>query len=105
MSFVGAGVKEAFVTMLDLAVVLQLVPYLYMHAALLKLAWQSAPGEGYYRKSTLVLAGSCGLITTSLGIGVGFIPPHQIQALPLFEINVCVGTFVLFCLAAVFFFI
>jgi len=31
MSFVGAGVKEAFVTMLDLAVVLQLVPYLYMH--------------------------------------------------------------------------
>src|SRR5438094_660880 len=41
MSFVGAGVKEAFVTMLDLAVVLQLVPFLYMHGALLKLAKQS----------------------------------------------------------------
>src|SRR6202023_816630 len=44
MSFVGAGVKEARTTMLDLAVVLQLVPFLYMHAALLKLAKESAPG-------------------------------------------------------------
>jgi len=42
-------VKEAIVAMSDLAVVLQLVPYLYVHAALLKLAKESAPGEGYYK--------------------------------------------------------
>jgi amino acid transporter len=105
MSFVGAGVKEAFVTMLDLAVVLQLVPYLYMHAALLKLASQSAPGESYYRKSTLILAGACGLITTSLGIGVAFIPSHQIESIRLFEIKMFVGTLFLVGLAAFFFFI
>ncbi len=105
MSFVGAGVKEAFVTMLDLAVVLQLVPYLYMHAALLKLAGQSAPGEGYYRKSTLILAGSFGLITTSLGIGVAFIPSHQIESIRLFEIKMFIGTLFFVGLAAFFFFI
>src|SRR5260370_41647142 len=76
-----------------------------MHAALLKLAWQSAPGEGYYRKSTLVLAGSCGLITTSLGIGVAFIPSPQIESIRLFEIKMFVGTLFLVGLAAVFFFI
>ena len=105
MSFVGAGVKEAFVTMLDLAVVLQLVPYLYMHAALLKLAKLSHPGEGYYSKTTLVLAGSCGLITTILGIGVAFIPSHQIESIRLFEIKMFAGTLFLVGLAAFFFFI
>jgi len=104
MSFVGAGVKEAFVTMLDLAVVLQLVPYLYMHAALLKLASQSAPGEGYYRKSTLLLAGSCGLITTTLGIGVAFIPSHQIESIRLFEFKMVAGTLFFIGLAVFFFF-
>ena len=105
MSFVGAGVKEAFVTMLDLAVVLQLVPYLYMHGALLKLAKQSAPGEGYYSKTTLFLAGSCGLITTILGISVAFIPSHQIESIPLFEIKMLAGTLFFVGLAAFFFFI
>jgi glutamate:GABA antiporter len=105
MSFVGAGVKEAFVTMLDLAVVLQLVPFLYMHAALLKLAKQSAAGEGYYGKTTLVLAGSCGLLTTILGIGVAFIPSHQIESIRLFEFKMVAGTLFLVGLAAFFFFI
>jgi glutamate:GABA antiporter len=36
--FAHAGVQEAFQTMLSLAVVLQLVPFLYMFAALIKIA-------------------------------------------------------------------
>src|SRR6267378_880860 len=92
-------------TMLDLAVVLQLVPYLYMHGALLKLAKQSAPGEGYYSKTTLVLAGSCGLITTILGISVAFIPSHQIESIRLFEIKMSAGTLFFVGLAAFFFFV
>src|SRR6266853_1508957 len=38
MNFVGAGVQETFQKMLSLAVVLQLIPFLYMFGALLKLA-------------------------------------------------------------------
>lgn len=105
MSFVGAGVKEAFVTMLDLAVVLQLVPFLYMHAALLKLARQSAPGEAYYSRPTLALAGSSGLITTILGMGVAFIPSHQIKSIGLFEFKMVAGTLFFVGLAGFFFFI
>jgi amino acid transporter len=105
MSFVGAGVKEAFVTMLDLAVVLQLVPFLYMHAALLKLAGQTVPGEGHYSKATLLVAGSCGLITTILGMGVAFIPSHQIESIRLFEIKMFTGTLFFIGLAWFFFFV
>ncbi len=78
---------------------------IYMHGALLKLAKQSPPGEGYYSKTTLVLAGSCGLITTILGIGVAFIPSHQIESIRLFEIKMVAGTLFLVGLAAFFFFI
>ena len=105
MSFVGAGVKEAFVTMLDLAVVLQLVPFLYMHGALLKLAKHTAPGEGYYSRTTLLLAGSCGLATTVLGMGVAFIPSHQIESIRLFEVKMFTGTLFFAGLAWFFFFV
>ena len=105
MSFVGAGVKEAFVTMLDLAVVLQLIPFLYMYAALLKLSKHASIEEGRYSRSKLLLAGSCGLLTTILGIGVAFIPSHQIASIRLFEWKMCVGTLFFLGLAAFFFFV
>jgi hypothetical protein len=105
MSFVGAGVKEAFVTMLDLAVVLQLVPFVYMYGAVLKLAKNSAPGEGYYSRAKLLMAGSCGLATTMLAIGVAFIPSHQITSIGLFEMKMVSGTLLFVGLAAFFFFV
>jgi amino acid transporter len=105
MSFVGAGVKEAFVTMLDLAVVLQLVPFLYMYGAVLKLAKKSAAGEGYYSKAKLLVAGSCGLATTILAMGVAFIPSHQITSIALFETKMISGTLLFLGLAAFFFFV
>jgi glutamate:GABA antiporter len=105
MSFVGAGVKEAFVTMLDLAVVLQLIPFLYVYAALLKLAKHASYEEGRYSRPKLLLAGTCGLVTTTLGIGVAFIPSHQIESIRLFELKMCIGTLFFIGLAAFFFFI
>lgn len=105
MSFVGAGVKEAFVTMLDLAVVLQLVPFLYMFAALLKLARRPDRTESRYSKATLLLAGGSGLATTILGIGVAFVPSHQIESIWLFEAKMGAGTLFFVGLAAFFFFI
>ena len=43
--YASGGVQEAFQRMLSLAVVLQLVPFLYVFAALLKFAVQQAPRE------------------------------------------------------------
>ena len=73
MNFAVAGVQEAFQKMLPLAVVLQLIPFLYMFGALLKLAFEPAEGTGHYSKTTLILAACSGLVTTILGIVAGIL--------------------------------
>ena len=79
----AGGVQEAFQTMLSLAVVLQLVPFLYMFAALLKFSLASAKaaslGEGRYGRTVLMLAGASGLLTTVIAIVVAFFPASQIS--------------------------
>jgi glutamate:GABA antiporter len=104
MSFVGAQVKEAFVTMLDLAVVLQLIPFLYMYAGLIKLAGRPE-ATGHYSRRTVLLAGWCGLSTTVLAVAVAFVPSHQIDSIWLFETKMVVGTLIFIALAAFFFFV
>lgn len=104
MSFVGAQVKEAFVTMLDLAVVLQLVPFLYMYAGMIKLGLNYEV-EGHYGRNTMLLSGACGLLTTALGMAVAFVPSHQIDSIWLFEIKMVLGTVFFLGLAAFFFFV
>ncbi|HZP63521.1 MAG TPA: APC family permease [Terriglobales bacterium] len=104
MSFVGAQVKEAFVTMLDLAVVLQLVPFLYMYAGLVRLASRNTE-RAYYSKRTMLSAGWCGLLTTVLAMAVAFVPSHQIDSIWLFEIKMIFGTLFFLGLAAFFFFV
>ncbi len=54
----SGGVQEAFQTMLSIAVVLQLVPFIYMFAALLKFAFGKASEEGRYSRGLAVFAGS-----------------------------------------------
>ena len=104
MSFVGAQVKEAFVTMLNLAVVLQLVPFLYMYGGLIKLGL-AYDTRGHYSKSTLLIAGWSGLLTTALAMAVAFVPSHQIESVWLYEIKMVVGTLFIVGLAAFFFFV
>jgi len=105
MNFWGSGVQESFQRMLSLAVVLQLVPFLYMFAALIKLALDESFQPARYSKTTLVLAGSSGLITTMLGIGLAFFPAQQITSLMSYEIWMCGGTIIFIGAAAFFFFV
>ena len=105
MNFVGAGVQETFQKMLSLAVVLQLIPFLYMFGALLKLAASDSAGNGYYRKTTLILAGVSGLVTTILGIVLVFFPAPQITSLWSYEVWMFGGTLFFIGLAAFFFYV
>ncbi len=83
MSFVGAGVKEAYVTLLDLAVVLQMLSYLYLFASLL---WVVRKREGLYLgRARLWFASISGLAATTIGMIVAFIPSHQITSIWVFE--------------------
>ena len=105
MNFWGSGVQESFQRMLSLAVVLQLVPFLYMFGALLKLALDHGFERAQYSKTTLILAGASGLLTTSLGIGLAFFPAQQITSLMSYEVWMWGGTIIFIGAAAFFFFV
>jgi amino acid transporter len=98
-------VQEAFQKMLSAAVVLQLVPFLYVFAALLKFAAREATPVGRYGKGTLVFAGASGLLTTSLGMALAFFPAKQITSLWKYEVQMLGVTLGFVALAVFFFFI
>lgn len=103
LNLFGATAKEAFVTLLDLAVVLQLVPYLYVFAILYRFSTPAAPAPAFFRKATLRVAGAAGLLTTSLGMALAFVPSHQIDSIWGFEAKM-VGGCAAFVGAAVLFY-
>jgi uncharacterized YccA/Bax inhibitor family protein len=90
---------------LSLAVVLQLVPFLYMFGALLKMAFRTPFVRGRYSRTTLMLAGASGLLTTVLGIALAFFPAQQITSLRSYELWMVGGTLFFIGLAAFFFFV
>ncbi|HWY58362.1 MAG TPA: APC family permease [Terriglobales bacterium] len=107
MSFAGAAVKEAFVTMLDLSAVLNLVPYVYIFAAILMLTSdKKAPFRppGRFSNFTLRTIGSVGLFTTLLAIAVVFAPSKQVRSVPLFELKMFSGSLFFLALGSFFFF-
>ncbi len=104
LNFAGSGVQESFQKLLSLAVVLQLVPFLYVFGALLKIA-ADRRAKPYYSRATLVAAGLSGLLTTTLGIVMVFFPAEQITSLWSYEIWMFGGTLFFIGLAAFFFYV
>jgi glutamate:GABA antiporter len=105
LNFVGAGVQETFQKLLSLAVVLQLVPFVYMFGALVRFAVTEAVPRGHYGRTTLFLSGVSGLLTTVLGIALVFFPAQQITSLWSYELWMFGGTLFFVGLAAFFFFV
>ena len=103
MSFIGATVKEAYEIMLHLAVILQLIPFLYMFAALVRLARRGDEAQAYYGRGLLFVAGLSGFAVTALGIGLAFVPPHQVPSIWWFEAKTVIGSAFFLGLAAVLF--
>ena len=104
LNFSSSGVQETFQKLLSLAVVLQLVPFLYVFGALLKIA-ANRGAKTYYSRGTLVAAGLSGLLTTTLGIVMVFFPAQQITSLWSYEIWMFGGTLFFIGLAAFFFYV
>lgn len=99
------GVQETFQKLLSLAVVLQLIPFLYMFGALLKIAFSNSFAKACYGKTTLLLSGASGLVTTSLGIALAFFPAQQVTSILSYEVWMFGGTLFFIGLAAFFFFV
>jgi len=100
----SGGVQEAFQKMLSAAVVLQLVPFIYVFAALVKFASARQLAGGVYGRGKLLFAGIAGLVTTTLAIIVAFFPAKQITSLWKYEVTMFGITFGFIALAFFFFF-
>jgi len=105
LNLAGAGVQETFQKLLSLAVVLNLVPFVYVFGALIKFAVTEPQPRGHYGRTTLFLAGTSGFLTTILGIALVFFPTQQITSLFWYEIWMVGGTLFFVGLAAFFFFV
>jgi amino acid transporter len=105
LNFAGAGVQETFQKLLSLAVVLQLIPFLYMFAALIRFSLREKKTRGQYSRTTMFLAGTSGLLTTVLGIALVFFPATQITSLLSYELWMFGGTLFFIGLAVFFFFV
>lgn len=82
MSLFGSTVAEAYQVLLKAAVVVQLVPFLYLFLGLCRLS-----------ESRLIdrVAGVIGLLTTAAGILAAFVPPADVQRAVVFEAKLIVG--------------
>ena len=87
MSFIGASVQEAYLTMLDLAVALQMISYVYLFLALLKRAFSKSSEPRYFRRPVLQLASLSGLMMALLGFSMAFVPSRQISSIGWFELK------------------
>ena len=105
LNFAGAGVQETFQKLLSLAVVLNLIPFVYVFGALLKFAITEPVPRGQCSRTKMFLAGTSGFLTTILGIAMVFFPAQQITSLWKYELWMFGGTLFFIGLAAFFFFV
>ncbi len=81
-SLVGSSVAEAYQVLLKAAVVIQLVPFVYLFLALARLGGAGAAARA---------AGIVGLLTTVVGLTAAFLPTADVDSVPLFELKMIVG--------------
>jgi glutamate:GABA antiporter len=87
MSFIGASVQEAYLTLLDLAVALQMISYIYLFLSLLRRAFSKSSEPRYFRRPILKIAAIAGLLMATLGFAMAFVPSRQIASIGSFELK------------------
>jgi amino acid transporter len=102
MSFLGVSVGEAYLTLLDLAVILQLLPTCYLFGTLLKhtLDGRSALNAP---KFYLLANGFAGMLAAMVGLIVAFIPSRSVNSIWLYEIKLIIGCLLVFGSAYLFY--
>ncbi len=93
-------VVQAYQILIDAGIILYFIPFLYMFAAVIKLASRKDRSEN--RQAVLVpggvkgvwIAGGVGFLVVLLGIAVSVIPPGESTNKVGFELNLLIGTLV-----------
>jgi amino acid transporter len=81
-SMVGSSVAEAYQVLLKAAVVIQLIPFIYLFLALVKAAGVGAGARA---------AGVIGFATTAFGLCSAFLPTADVASTALFETKMVIG--------------
>jgi amino acid transporter len=106
VNFASTGnVQASFQSLLSLAVVLQLIPFLYVFGALLRIALAKDFVKQQYSKGTLIAAGVSGFMTTLIAMVVAYFPAAQIKSVLGYEIWMVGGTLLFIGLAGFFFYV
>jgi len=82
LSLVGSSVAEAYQVLLKAAVVIQLIPFIYLFLGLMKTHDVSAAAR---------VAGAVGLTTTLVGLGAAFLPTADVSSVWVFEVKLIIG--------------
>ena len=81
-SLAGSSVAEAYQVLLKAAVVIQLVPFVYLFLALAKM-------DGVGRVARI--AGLVGLVTTAVSLVAAFLPTSDVASVAVFESKLAIG--------------
>lgn len=98
LSQINETTVSAYQILVDAAVILYFIPFLYMYAAAIKLAYRPdrarTPGAVLIPggKLGVWIAGGLGFLVVLLGIVLSFIPPGETQSRVLFEVKLVSGT-------------
>jgi hypothetical protein len=82
VSLTGSSVAEAYQVLLKAAVVIQLIPFMYLFLALAKSTAVGAASRA---------AGVVGLCTTAVSLGAAFLPTAEVSSVLIFETKLVVG--------------
>ncbi|MDZ7295343.1 MAG: APC family permease [candidate division KSB1 bacterium] len=98
---VGSTVNEMYLILLQATTILQLIPYLYMFAALLKVRVTphlAAAEQGFFKRGWVcVQGGTLGLTVTTAGLVLALLPSRSVSHVGVFEVKllVCVAAFLI----------
>jgi glutamate:GABA antiporter len=104
MSFIGASVKEAYVTLLDLSAAIQMMSYLYLFASLVRLAFSRNFTQVYFGRGLLRVTSVGGLAMALVAFVTAFIPSRQVSSIWSFEAKMILTLIALLTVAAGLFF-
>jgi amino acid transporter len=85
----GVNIYQAYVTLLRLTAIVNLIPFLYLFAGLLRLA-RSADVEAN-RRTWLFVNGAAGCVATAVALVASFIPDAVIESVLIFEVKLIAG--------------
>lgn len=87
ISFLGAAAQEAYLTMIDIAVIIQLVPYVAIFLGLVR----HAHGQDAFRRWLFICTGALGACATLFGIVMAFVPSRAISNVGQYEAKLAIG--------------